>query len=152
MGLYLLILNSDSVQTYEDFVELDDEVDEAASLDVGAYSDFGAFRDAVAENVEGGNRGSRCPTLMNHSDSDGLWSADDCAALAAELAEIKDRFAVLPPRDYPSPWMGSIASEENIAHATLGDSFIAVDGVRLVDGLLGLALEGERLRRPILFQ
>ena len=44
MGLNLVIFDGD---------------DEVESVDVGAYSDFGNFRDAVAQNLEGGVVGSR---------------------------------------------------------------------------------------------
>ena len=61
---------------------------EVAGVDVGAYDDFGQFRDAVAELLEGGDAGSRFPVLMNHSDSDGEWTKSDLRDLKHELAEI----------------------------------------------------------------
>ena len=77
MGLYLTIFAGDE--------ELD-------GVEVGAYADFSAFRDAVVSNLEAGNAGDRFPTLILHSDCDGEWSPDEAAKLEIEL---KDQITVM---------------------------------------------------------
>ena len=67
----------------------DDET-EVAGVDVGAYADFGEFREAILQ-LEAGRWGTRFPTLMNHPDADGQWDVQDLAALRAELANSRER-------------------------------------------------------------
>ena len=70
MGLYLCVFDGD---------------EELEGVDVGSYADFDFFRGAVAEILEGGNAGTRYPTLMLHSDCDGEWSVEECIDLEKEL-------------------------------------------------------------------
>lgn len=62
-----------------------DEDDELDGIAVGAYSDFGNFRETVAKLLERGSVGSRFPILMLHSDCDGEWSVGECRGLETEL-------------------------------------------------------------------
>lgn len=66
MGLYLCVFDDD---------EADDDLD---GVEVGGYDDFGALRQTVCERLEGRAWGSRFPIFMNHADSSGDWSADEC--------------------------------------------------------------------------
>ena len=70
-----------------------DEDEELDGVDVGAYSDFGDFRNTIAKELERGKAGSSFPTLMLHPDSDGEWNVEDCEKLERELeiisAELK---------------------------------------------------------------
>jgi hypothetical protein len=74
------------------YLALFDGGDELDGVEVGSYSDFGAFRDAVVAHLEEGVTGSRCPTLIMHSDSDGQWTPAEAADLERELQTIRTRF------------------------------------------------------------
>jgi hypothetical protein len=102
----------------------DDET-EIAGVDVGAYADFGEFREAVLQ-LEGGRWGTRFPTLMNHPDADGQWDVQDLATLRAEL--------------------GTLANESVL------DRFRDGEGHRLAAALLALCDRAVALQRPIIFQ
>jgi len=82
MGLYLTI--------FDDGQEVD-------GVEVGSYSDFGAFRDAVIKHLENGHAGSQFPTLILHSDCDGCWTPSEAVWLQHELMIISARFRELPP-------------------------------------------------------
>jgi hypothetical protein len=70
MGLYLCAFDGE---------------DELEGVEVGSYADFNFLRDAVVAVVEDGKRGSRCPVLQNHHDSDGEWSPEEAARLLREF-------------------------------------------------------------------
>lgn len=76
MGLYLCLFDGD------------EEID---AVEVGPYSKFERLRELIVGHLEDGQRGSRYPTLMDHSESDGQWSPGDLEALAVELADICSR-------------------------------------------------------------
>jgi hypothetical protein len=73
MSLYLCVFDGDS---------------EVGAVEVGAYSDFSAFRNMVCREIEGSAWASRFPVLMTHPDADGEWPLSDLAALRGELAVI----------------------------------------------------------------
>lgn len=137
MGLYLCVF------------DVDDELD---GVEVGSYADFGAFRSAVATHVEGGIEGSRCPTLMLHSDCDGQWSPEEAALLQTELAIITERFMQLPVEPLEGDWKPVIARSVGLRPANLYECFFDVDGEPLVDRLMGLAQLSVERHLPILFQ
>lgn len=87
MGLCLYVFSADFGG--------DDEPDELAFCDVGHYSDFGCFRDTIADKLDA----RRYPVLMQHSDCDGEWSVAEIDLLERELAEIASRFKQLPPQE-----------------------------------------------------
>lgn len=126
MGLYLCIFASD---------DHDDELD---GVEVGSYGYFGDFRDIVSERLEEGVWGSRFPTLMNHEDGDGVWTASECHVLVAELAAIRAEMEELVPRAMPEG-VQSVLSEFAREPANLADCFVDVDGALLLDRLFGLA-------------
>jgi hypothetical protein len=99
---------------------------EVAGVDVGAYSDFGEFRDRVAQGAEHGAWGSLFPVLMNQPDDEGDWAVEDLVALDAELAALAHRRDLDQFRD----------SEER----------------PLVGSLLALCDAALRVGEPILFQ
>ncbi|ANM10585.1 MULTISPECIES: Imm70 family immunity protein [unclassified Rhizobium] len=137
MGLYLCIFDDD---------------DELDGVEVGSYADFGTFRAAVATHVEGGVEGSRCPTLMLHSDCDGLWSPEESVLLRAEFATITDRFMTLPPVPLGGDWKSDVAKTFGLYPINLFDCFFDVDGEPLLDRLQGLTNISIERNLPILFQ
>ncbi|MGR9138686.1 Imm70 family immunity protein (plasmid) [Rhizobium leguminosarum] len=137
MGLYLCIF------------EGDDELD---GVEIGSYADFGTFRTAVATHVEGGIEGSRCPTLMLHSDCDGQWSPDEAVLLQAELAGIIQKFNQLPPEPLGGDWKPEVAKTFGLHPTNLYGCFFDVDGESLLDRLMGLARLSVERNLPILFQ
>lgn len=98
---------------------------EMAGIDVGGYSDFGEFREAV-HLIEGGDWGSRYPTLMTHADADGEWPLNQLRALRRELTDLA-------------------------THDSL-DSFRDVEDRPLAAALLALCDDALRERQPIEFQ
>ena len=75
LGLCLYVFASD--------LEDDDDPEEVAECDVGHYSDFGCFRDTIADRLGA----KRFPTLMNHSDCDGEWTLEEIPVLERELRD-----------------------------------------------------------------
>ena len=61
-----------------------DEEEELDGVDVGAYSDFGYFRNTIVRELERGKAGSRFPMLILHPDCDGEWTIADCVKLESE--------------------------------------------------------------------
>lgn len=137
MGLYLAIFENG---------------EEVEGVELGGYDDFGAFRDAVTELLEGGAAGRRFPTLILHSDCDGTWDPDESARLKQELKAIRAEFSKLPPKAFTSSWQNEVARSIGLAPANLAESFIDVDGEYLIDRLVSLAEVAEERRQPIVFQ
>jgi hypothetical protein len=137
MGLYLAV--------FHDAEELD-------GVEVGAYSDFSAFRNAVVKNLEHGVAGSRLPTLVLHSDCDGQWTPSEAAALQKELEIISTRFRELPSIPLDAGWQRQVAKTFAIQIKSLYDCFFDVDGEPLLERLIGLAKLSQARNLPILFQ
>lgn len=136
MGLYLVIFDNE---------------DEVEGVEVGHYSDFADFRDAVVKRLERGVAGTRFPTLILHSDCDGEWTPQESALLESELAAIRAEFEALPPIPLKG-WQKDIAKTFGINPSNLSDCFFDVDGEPLLDRLIGLARISQTKSRPILFQ
>lgn len=136
MGLYLAIFDGE---------------DELEGVEVGHYSDFGDFRDAVVQRLECGVAGTRFPTLILHSDCDGEWTPHECALLQAELIIIRAELEKLPPIPLKG-WQKNVAKTFGIEPSNLGDCFIDVDGEPLLERLIGLAQMSRNKSLPILFQ
>jgi hypothetical protein len=83
MGLYLCIFSDGHDRK------------EIAGWQLGHYSDFGCFRDAIARHL--GMAGF--PILMEHSDCDGEWSVAQLPGLVVELETIAAIFRALPPEE-----------------------------------------------------
>jgi len=137
MGLYLCIFDGD------------EEVD---GVEVGHYSDFNRLRDYLARELEGRNRGSRFPTLMLHSDSDGEWSAADCARLVLELNAISAEMRGQPPVPFVSEWQQHVGRSVGLVPKNAFESFIDVDGQFVLERMLHLATVALDRGLPILFQ
>jgi hypothetical protein len=137
MGLYLCIFDGDE--------ELD-------GVEVGLYADFGTFRSAVAAHVEEGVEGSRCPTLMLHSDCDGQWLPEESVRLHIELIAIAERFMKLPPEPLGNGWKQEVAKAFGLRPSSLYDCFFDVDGEPLLDRLMKLVQLSVERNLPILFQ
>jgi hypothetical protein len=129
--------------------EGDEELDGVA---VGAYSDFGNFRDTVTNDLEGNRRGSRFPTLMIHSDCDGEWTLHDCCKLKKEIETISAEMKQLPPREFLSEWQQKLAISHGLKPQNLSECFIDLDGEPLLERLLGLVNLAQKNNLPILFQ
>lgn len=137
MGLYICIFEDD---------------EDIAGVDVGAYSDFGRFRDTVGERLEANLAGSRFPTLMLHSDCDGQWTCEECKLLIAELDSIAAEFKGNPPVAFPAGWQQSVADRENLVPKSLYDCFIDVDGEHLIERIRWLCTLAIERQLPISFQ
>jgi hypothetical protein len=137
MGLYLCIFDGD---------------DELDGVEVGSYADFGTFRSAVTTHVEGGVEGSRCPTLILHSDCDGEWPPEESALLQVELTVITQKFMELPPEPLGDGWKPEVAKNFGLHPSNLYDCFFDVDGEPLLDRLMGLAQLSVERNLPIVFQ
>ena len=137
MGLYLCVFDGD---------------EEISGVEIGSYGDFGHFRDTIRDLLEGGLAGSRFPTLMLHSDSDGRWSAREASILLTELNEIAEELHDLAPRPFLSGWQKELAAELNIEMDTLYDCFFDVDGEPLVIQMQDLCRTAVEQNLPILFQ
>lgn len=129
-----------------------DENQELDGVDVGAYSDFGDFRETVAKTLEGGQFGSRFPVLMLHHDSDGKWAVEDCGKLERELETIGAELKQRPPKEFFAEWQKNVGKQFGLRPASLYDCFIDVDGESLLERLLGLARLAQQRELPILFQ
>jgi hypothetical protein len=137
MGLYLCIFDGD------------EEVD---GVEVGPYADFDKFRDCIVRELEGGNAGSKFPTLILHSDCDGDWSPSEAGRLEKELVEIGDEFRRRPPIAISSDWQKQVMKGFGLQLKNLYDCFFDVDGEPLLERLIGLAGISQRRSLPILFQ
>ena len=137
MGLYLAI--------FDDEKELD-------GVEVGSYSDYDRFIQSVVEGVESGEKGSVCPILVLHHDSDGEWTSQEAHSLYKELQEIKERMVLMPPIKPGSDWVAQVMDEVNLKPSNAYESFIDIDGELLVDRLIDLANLSIETNLPILFQ
>jgi hypothetical protein len=137
MGLYLCVFDGDE--------ELD-------GVEIGSYGDFAFFRDAVAKHLEGDQYGSRFPTLLMHSDSEGEWPPDQAVVLEKELLLIAKESKSLPPVAWPPGWQEDVARQLGLRPANLYDCFIDIDGEPLIERLVDLTKLSQRSRQPILFQ
>lgn len=138
MGLYLCIFDSD-----------DEEVD---GVEVGAYADFGELRDFITRELESGQAGSKYPTLIRHSDSDGEWSVEACEALRRELADVAAALKTRPAIAFVSDWQKRVAASIGLKPQSAFESFVDVDGEFLIDRLQALVETALARRLPILFQ
>lgn len=136
MSLYLCVFDGD---------------EELEGIEVGFYDDFAAFRQAVADALEGGQPGSRFPTLMNHSEYEGTWSPEEAHILLDELLVIANEMIRLNPIAL-SPAQQEIAAAAGLRPRTLIDCFFDVDGVPLIPRPTALCEVAQRSSRPILFQ
>ncbi len=139
MGLYLCVFASD---------DSDDDVD---GIEVGTYDDFGDFRNEVHRLLEAGDDwGARFPTLLQHSDSDGLWTVEECRTLRDELTTIRTELAAVHAPAYTG-WQVDAAAYAGHSPANLAEYFIDVDGEILLDRLSELARVAIDAGRPITF-
>ena len=137
MGLYLCIFDGD------------EEVD---GVEVGPYADFDVFRDCIVRELEGGNAGSKFPTLILHSDCDGEWSPSEAGELEKELMTIGNKFRRLPPIPISSDWRRQVVKRFGLQINNLYDCFFDVDGEPLLERLINLAKLSQQRNLPILFQ
>ena len=136
MGLYLCVFD-------------DDELD---GVDVGSYSDFDFFRSSVTDLLEEGVAGSKFPTLIIHSDSDGEWLLSECETLKLELTTIAKELERLPAVQFRAEWQQQVAKTLGLKPASLYESFIDVDGEPLIERLQQLCDLAIERKSSILFQ
>ena len=137
MGLYLCVFDGD------------DEID---GVEVGPYADFGGLRDYVVRELEGGHAGSRFPTFILHSDSDGEWSVDDAIKLLAEMEEIVRSTKARKPVPFVSEWQSKAAKNIGLTPKSAFESFVDVDGEFVLLRIHNLVRVAAERRLPILFQ
>ncbi|HXH46673.1 MAG TPA: Imm70 family immunity protein [Bradyrhizobium sp.] len=121
-------------------------------MEVGPYADFGTFRDCVVRELESGRAGSKFPTLIFHSDSDGQWSPSEARELEKELATIGEEFRRRPPISIEADWQKEVIETFGLQVSTLYDCFFDVDGEPLLERLINLARLSQRRMLSILFQ
>ena len=140
MGLYLCVFEDD----------VDDH--ELEGVEIGSYEDFGRLRDTVCNRLEAGNWGSRFPTLMNHQDSDGHWTPEECRVLLLELSQIQGEFRQLPPVPFQEGWQQTVAQAIGLEAADLAEALIDIDGEPLLESLGRLAKVAIKADQRIWFQ
>jgi hypothetical protein len=128
------------------YLAIFDGEEEVAGWVFGHYSDFGCFRDIIAESLNPADY----PALMDHSDCDGEWSVAELPRLRWELVAIGDRFKELPPRQFQNVFDHTAAYRAGAS--SLYDCFHNVDGENVFEALIGLCDEAIRRQCPILFQ
>lgn len=137
MGLYLTIFDGD---------------DELEGVEVGSYHDYDVFIQCVVDNVENGIKGSVCPTLTQHHDSDGEWTSQESSILRDELIKIKNTLKSISPIEHNADWVAQIMNEFDLNPSSAYESFIDVDGENLIDRLIDLTDLSIEKNLPILFQ
>lgn len=148
MGLYLCVFDEDG--------------EDICGVEVGLYQYFDEFRNSVAKYA---NRGllskflkrnnyfsTSMPTLLNHSDCDGSWSASECIRLKGELEEIKQVFLGEPPNPSIIALKQDIFKLYGISPQNLFECFIDSDCEFLIDRMMALCNLAIRENRPIMFQ
>jgi hypothetical protein len=123
----------------------DEDPEEIAECDVGHYSDYGCFRNTIAEHLDAG----RYPVLMEHSDCDGEWTLAEIPKLEKELAEISAAFKKLPPQEPEGAFEHT--AEYRIGAKSLYDCFHNVSGENLFEALLELCSIARLHKLPITF-
>src|SRR5258707_14837110 len=83
MGLYLCIFSRDNGGK------------EITGWQLGHYSDFGCFRDAISRHLAAND----FPILLEHSDCDGEWSVTQLPCLIVVLETICAKFHTLLPEE-----------------------------------------------------
>jgi hypothetical protein len=124
-------------------VSVDEDPDEIAECEVGAYSDFGYFRDTIARHLDARNY----PTLMQHSDCDGEWSLAEIPLLERELTEIANHFKQLPPEELRNAFEAT--AEYRAGANSLYDCFHNASGENLCEAMLELCAVARQYMRPI---
>lgn len=137
MGLYLVV--------FDDENELD-------GVEIGLYKDFEHFRINVMNFVEDGKHASKCPTLMLHSDCDGIWNPSESALLKDELKLIESIFKSLQPIPIEEGWQQNIVDTYGLKMKTLFDCFFDVDGTPLIDRIMDLCELSISRNLDIVFQ
>jgi hypothetical protein len=113
---------------------------------VGHYSDFGYFRDTIAEKLGA----ERYPTLMAHEDCDGEWSVQELEPLRAELLGISEAARKLHAEEPIDAFEHT--AEFRAGARSLLEVFHNVDGENLIEALIALCDAALRFNRSILFQ
>jgi hypothetical protein len=112
---------------------------------LGHYSDFGCFRDILAEHFTV----RELPLLLGCSDSAAVFEPESLTALQAELALVGERFSHLPTVSLTAfEHNGELWSDA----ANLAECFHNVDGENLLVALSDLCLKGAAESLPLLFQ
>ena len=138
MSLYLAVFSEDG-----------NEID---GVECGRYADFNSLRDAVLKYCKSKWFGPQYPLLLNHSDCDGEWSAQEIEDLKREFEDVRAKFTKLPPIPFQGDWQAGVASQTGLSPKNLAECFIDVDGELLLDRLLGLCAVAIENGRPIEFQ
>ena len=123
----------------------EEDPEEIAECDVGHYSDFGCFRDTIAEHLNA----SHYPVLMEHSDCDGEWTLAEIPKLEKELAEISAAFKRLPPKELVGAFEHT--AEYRARAESLYVCFHNVSGENLFEALLELCHVALQHKLPITF-
>jgi hypothetical protein len=129
-----------------------DEDEEIDGVEVGHYADFNGLRDYIVRELEGGQGGSKFPTLILHSDCDGEWSVSEEPVLIGELSQIIETMKARNPVPFVSEWQAQVARNVGLKPTNAFESFVDVDGQFVLGRILGLAKTALERRCPILFQ
>lgn len=132
-------------------IEDNDEDEEIAAVDVGRYEHFRYFRNCITDFLESGEQGSRFPVLINHDETDGEWSPDECLKLKLELQEIESEFLELIEME--SPEIREEPSSTSVpGPSVVFQSFTDVEGTPLIERMIWLCDVAIEHQLPILFQ
>lgn len=123
MSLYLCVF--DFSDTYEN---------EIMGVEVGSYAYFNVFRDCISKYVENDRRGSKCPYIMNHNDSTGVFTPEDCKNVLHELSLIKNVFLNIPTNNDIIEQNSHLLQDKNLCE-NLADLFVDIDGCNLIEQL-----------------
>jgi len=137
MGLYLCIFDGE---------------EDINGVEVGSYNDYGMLLDYVIRDLELGKAGTRFPTFILRSDSDGEWSVADCQKLQVELGEVAVDLKARPAIAFSSDWQKVVAKSIGLKPQNAFESFIDVDGEFLLERLQNLVKDALARQLPILFQ
>lgn len=148
MGLYLCVF--------------DENMDDIRGVEVGLYEYFETFRITISKYTKKGlvpkvfKRKSKfslpMTILLNHSDCDGSWNADECVQLKLELQEIKQVFTNEPPDLSIIELKQDIFKFYGIKPENLFECFIDSDCEFLIDRLIDLCDLAIQMNKPIMFQ
>lgn len=138
MGLYLCV-----------FDEFGNDI---RGVEVGRYQYFAEFRKQVAIFVDEGRFKSKMPTLLQHSDCDGVWKVSQCKQLLKELEEIGRVMKQEPSNQEIQNLKGNIFKSFGVTPHNLFECFVDTNCEFLIDRLTELCHCAIEENQPIVFQ
>lgn len=138
MGLYLCVF--------------DEYGNDLCGVEVGRYQYFAEFRKQVAIFVDEGRFGSKMPTLLQHSDCDGVWTVSQYKELLKDLEEIGQVLKQEPPNREIQNLKGDIFRFFGVVPRNLYECFVDTNCEFLIERLTQLCDRAIKENQPIVFQ